>query len=155
MTVAYIYTNYLFYASASIRKVHIMEKSTSSTFCRVQPESRHGSSRVPGHAFLAWRSSWRMVVYIYYITAAGNSISSQLSSSLQGCRYGKAKAGGTAVHNIQNHTCRVTPIQPAWRVAVLGQPSSLWPHWLLNSLFKNINCLYSILYILQTFKIKL
>ncbi len=29
------------------------------------PKRRHGSTIVPGHAFLAWRSSWRMVVYIY------------------------------------------------------------------------------------------
>ncbi len=26
----------------------------------------HGSTRVPGHAFLAWNSSWRMVVYLLY-----------------------------------------------------------------------------------------
>ncbi len=39
------------------------------------PERRHGSTRIPGRVFLAWRSSWRMVVYIYYATAAGNSIS--------------------------------------------------------------------------------
>jgi hypothetical protein len=31
---------------------------------------------IAGHAFLAWRSSWRMLVHISYITAAGNSISS-------------------------------------------------------------------------------
>jgi hypothetical protein len=37
-----------------------------------------------------------MVVDIYFITAAGNSISSQLDSSCQGNRYGTEKAGGTA-----------------------------------------------------------
>jgi hypothetical protein len=34
-------------------------------------------------------------MYIYYITAAGKSISSQLDSSCQGNRYGTEKAGGT------------------------------------------------------------
>jgi hypothetical protein len=41
-------------------------------------------------------SSWRKVVYIYYITAAGNSISSQLGSFCQGNQYGMEKAGGMA-----------------------------------------------------------
>ncbi len=59
---------------------------------------RHESleSRVPGLAFLALRSSWRMVVYIYYVREAGNSISSQLGSSCEGNRYCTEKAGGTA-----------------------------------------------------------
>jgi hypothetical protein len=49
----------------------------------------------------------------------------------QGNRYGKEKAGGTArpVHDVQNHTCRVTLLRPARRAAVLGQPSRLRPHW--------------------------
>jgi hypothetical protein len=51
---------------------------------------------VQGHAFLVCRSSGRMVVYIYYITAAGNSTISQLGSTCQGNRYGTEKAGGTA-----------------------------------------------------------
>ncbi len=54
------------------------------------------STRVPGHAFLAWRSSWRMVVYIYYITSAGKPISSHLGSSCHGNRYGTEKSGGMA-----------------------------------------------------------
>ncbi len=37
-----------------------------------------------------------MVVYIYYLTAAGKSISSQLGSSCQGNRYGTEKVGGMA-----------------------------------------------------------
>ncbi len=61
-----------------------------------QPERRGGSARVPGHAFFAWRSSWRMVVYIYYTIADGNSIISQLGSTRQGNRYGTKTAGGTA-----------------------------------------------------------
>jgi hypothetical protein len=72
---------------------------TSSTDQQIHspPERRHGSTRVPGNVFLAWRSSWWMVwtMDIYYITAAGNSISSQLGSSCQGNRYRTEKAGGT------------------------------------------------------------
>ncbi len=37
-----------------------------------------------------------LVVYIYYITEAGHSISLQLDSSCQGNRYGTQKAGDTA-----------------------------------------------------------
>ncbi len=32
------------------------------------------------------------------------------------------------VHNVQNHTCLVTLLQPARRAAVLGQPSRLRSH---------------------------
>jgi hypothetical protein len=35
------------------------------------------------------------VVYIYYITLAGNSISTQLGSSFKSNRYGTEKAGST------------------------------------------------------------
>ncbi len=28
---------------------------------------KHGSTRVPGHAFLAWRSSWRIVVCVHFL----------------------------------------------------------------------------------------
>jgi hypothetical protein len=58
------------------------------------------------------------VQYIYCITSAENSIRSQLGSPCQGNRYGA-----------ENHTCRVTLLQPARRAAVLGQNSSLRPHW--------------------------
>ncbi len=62
---------------------------------------------------LTWRSSWRMVVYIYCITAAGNSIISQLGSSCQGNRYAIRKRQAVRpVYHIQNYTCRVTLIQP-------------------------------------------
>ncbi len=64
-----------------------------------------------------------MVVYIYYITAAGNSISLQLGSSCQGNWYGMEKSGGTPVHHIQDHTCQIILLQPVRLVAVLGQPS--------------------------------
>jgi hypothetical protein len=33
------------------------------------------------------------------------------------------------VHHVQNESYRVTPFLPARRAAVLGQPSSLRPHW--------------------------
>ncbi len=52
-------------------------------FSCTQPNKRHGSTRVPGHAVLAWLISWRMVAYIYYLTAAGDSICSQLGSSFR------------------------------------------------------------------------
>ncbi len=93
-----------------------------------EPERRHGSTRAPGHAFLVAHDI--LDVYIYYITAAGNSISSQLGSSYQDCRYRTEKQGIRPVHRIQNH--RVTFLQPARRAALLGQPSiySLRPHWL-------------------------
>ncbi len=45
-----------------------------------------------------------MVMYIYQITAAENSISWQQGSPCQGNEYGMEKAGGTAVHHVQNHT---------------------------------------------------
>ncbi len=85
----------------------------------VWPERRNRSTIVPGHAFLAWRSSRRMVVaYIYcttYVTAAGNSFSSQLGSSYQDNRYSTEKA------------YKITFFQPDRRAAVLGLPSSpLW-----------------------------
>ncbi len=99
-------------------------QSTQSTLYStcLDLERRHGSPRVPGHAFhalLAWRNSWRMVVYIYYITAAGNSISSQLGSSCQGslvwCE--KGRRYGLSI------TCRITLRQPARQTAVLRRPS--------------------------------
>jgi hypothetical protein len=33
------------------------------------------------------------------------------------------------VHQVQNHTCWVTPLQPARLAGVLGQHSSLRHHW--------------------------
>ncbi len=102
------------------------------------PERRHGSTRVQGHAFLAWRSSWRMVVYIYFITAAENAIVApswaapvRATGSVQ-----KSKAAGP-VHHLQNHTCWVTLTQPARRAAVKGQPSSLQPHWAYLHCYEN------------------
>jgi len=59
-----------------------------------------------------------MVVYICYIKAAGNSISSQLGSSCQGNQYGTEKAGsmGMALPS------RTTSHQPGRRAAVFSSP---------------------------------
>ncbi len=54
----------------------------------------------------AWFWSWRLVTYIYYITAAGNVIISQLSSSWQSKRYSQAGQAVRIVHHSTNHTCR-------------------------------------------------
>jgi hypothetical protein len=81
------------------------------------PERRHGSTRVAGHAFLAWHNSCRMFAYIYYITTAGNSINSQLDRAIGTVRKRQAVR---PVHHVQNHICRVTLLQPARRATVLG-----------------------------------
>ncbi len=65
--------------------VYIPNAAEGGVDSSTQLERRHGSARVPGHAFFTWHSYWRMVVnYIFYKTAAGNSISLQLGSSCQG-----------------------------------------------------------------------
>jgi hypothetical protein len=86
------------------------------------PERRLGSTRVPGHAFLAWRSSWRIVVYIYNITAAGKFHQLVDGQLLSGQLYGTEKAGGTARPSL---TKSHLPGQPVGRAAVLGLHSSL------------------------------
>ncbi len=74
--------------------------------CLREPERRHGSTIVPGYAFLAWRSSWRMIVYFYFMTSAWNSIRPQLGIFCQDNRYGTEKACGTAR---PSHTKSITP----------------------------------------------
>ncbi len=74
----------MYFVSDNLAAVYIREKAWVYYY------------RVPGHTFLAWHSLWRMVVYIYYITAAVNSISSQLGSWRLGDLYGAEKAGGMA-----------------------------------------------------------
>ncbi len=66
------------------------------------------STRVPDHAFLAWR------VVVYYTTAAGNSISSELGSSYQG----KEKSGGTARPSQTKSRVTLPPASQAGRRAV-------------------------------------
>jgi hypothetical protein len=65
---------------------------------------------------------------LYYITTAGNSISTHLGSSCKATGTVRKRQAVWPVHHIQNHTCRVTFLQPARRAAVLGQPSSIRPH---------------------------
>ncbi len=72
-------------------------RSGSTTMVFLPFRKKRWFSTVPGH-LLAWRSSWRMVVYIYFITAAGNSVSSQLGNFRHGKRYGMEKAGGAKSH---------------------------------------------------------
>ncbi len=89
----------------------------------LRTERRHGSTRV--------MPSLRMVVYICYITEAGNSISSQLGSSAQQ----QVRRRRQAVPSI---TYKTTPAgslsssQPGGPPC-LGQSSSLRPHWLRTS----------------------
>ncbi len=68
----------------------------------IGPQRRHGSTRVPGHAFLAWHSSWRTAVYVCYITSTGNSFSSQLLSG-RPVQYGKGRRYGPSI------TYKITP----------------------------------------------
>ncbi len=66
----------------------------------LRTERRQGPTRVPGHACLAWRSSWRIVVNIYFLTAAGKSAVEQLLSGNRGIRYGKGRRYGPSIaHN--------------------------------------------------------
>jgi hypothetical protein len=69
-----------------------------------------------------------MVVYIYYIAAAGHSISSPLDSPCQDNWYGTERQAVRPLHHKQNHTCWATLLQPARRATVLGQPTSLRSH---------------------------
>ncbi len=66
-------------------------------------------------------------MYIYNITAARDSISSQLVSSGQGNRYGTENAGGTA--RPSRTKSQLPGNFPLASQAMLGQPSSLRPHW--------------------------
>jgi hypothetical protein len=72
-----------------------------------------------------------MILYIYYTTAAGNSISSQLGSCCQGNRYGTEKAGGTARPSRKKTHLPVhsPPASQADR-RVGSALYSLRPHWL-------------------------
>jgi hypothetical protein len=91
-------------------------------------ERTHGSTRVPGHAFLAWCST--MVVYIYFVTAVGNSEARNRAAPVRATGTVRKRQAVRPAHHVQNHTWRVTLLQPDRRAAVLGQPSSLRPHWL-------------------------
>ncbi len=89
-----------------------------------------------------YRSTFLYVVYIYYTTVAGKSISSQLGSSCQGNRYGTEKAGGMAhPSRTKSHLPGHSP--PASQAGRrVGQ--ALWPS---ASLFiREEFCLYTLVY---------
>jgi len=104
---------------------------TKRTVLLEYPERRHVSTRVPGHAFHEWCSLWRIVVYIYYITAAGNSINSQLGSSCQGktVRYGKGRRYGPSITYKITPARSLSPPQASQVCRCVGPASSLRPHW--------------------------
>jgi hypothetical protein len=81
------------------------------------------------HAFFAWYSSWRMVVYIYYISSAPSA--RNLAAPVRANGTVRKRQAVWPVHHVQNHFCRVTLFQPAGWAAVLGHHSSLRPHCLL------------------------
>jgi hypothetical protein len=86
---------------------------------RASPERRHGSTRIPGHAFLAGRSSRRMVVYIYctitYITKFFQLLSGQP------VRYGKSRQYGPSI------TYKVTPAGSLSSSQPVGPPCWVSP----------------------------
>jgi hypothetical protein len=118
-----------------------------------RPERRHGSTRVLGHTFHAWRNSWhawtQLVVYKQAYTR-GNSwkicenswkilqcvhllfnsswefhqlAAGQLLSG-QPVRYVKGRCGTARPSRTKSHLPGHSP-----PTAVSGQPSSLRPHW--------------------------
>ncbi len=125
---------YFLCATIKHTRRHCVSSHFHHSFMRPRPERKHGSPRVSGHAFLASRSSCRMVVCIYYITSAGNSIILQLDSSCQGNRYSTEKAGGTAhpSHSKSHLPAHSPPASQAGRrIGPALQPSdslaTTWP----------------------------
>ncbi len=100
---------------------------------KLGPERRHESTRVPpGHAFLAWRSSWVLTdgcVHLRHkISWKKNSIRAR--SSCQGSRYGTEKAGST----VRPFSYKITPTGGNSAASQAGRrvgPAlySLRPHW--------------------------
>jgi hypothetical protein len=78
----------------------------------------HAGSLCSVYVHLLYNRSWK-----FHQLAAGQLLSGQPVWYVKGRRK-------RPVHYVKNHTCRVTLLQPARRAAVIGQPSSLWPHWL-------------------------
>ncbi len=72
-----------------------------------------------------------MVVYIYYITAAGIPTARSWAAPVRATGMVRKRQAVWPVHHVENHTCRcrVILLKPARRAAVLGQPSSLRSHW--------------------------
>ncbi len=71
-----------------------------------------------GCVHLLYNNSWK-----FHQLAAMQLLSGQP------VRYGKGRWYCPSI-TYKNHTCRVTLLQPARRAVVLGQSSSLRPHWL-------------------------
>jgi hypothetical protein len=123
------------YRRAIYRNIpHVLVPARSSL-----PERRHGSIRLPGHAFLARRSSWRMIVYIYY---SSWKFHQQAAGQLLPLAAGNVRKRQAVlpVYHVQKHTCRVNLPQTASRADVLGQPSSLQPHWSLPTIVNWLGC---------------
>ncbi len=94
--------------------------------CVSEPERRHGSTRVPGHAFLAHDG----VLCTFGDRSAPDRTSNVVR---QGRRH------GSFYHVYKITPSWVTLLQPARQTAVLGQLSSLRPSWL--ELFgKSVGC---------------
>ncbi len=80
---------------------------------RSNPARWHWSTRLPGHAFLAWRSSWRLVKYIYVLYNSIWKICVQFHQK----RY---LAGNWPVCFLKVPKCEIfdpfffTPIHPIW-----------------------------------------
>ncbi len=68
----------------------------------------------------SWLWSWQVVVYVFFIIAAGNSISSQLDSSCQCSRNGTARQAVRPIHHSTNHTCRGTVPQLSYAWSRVG-----------------------------------
>jgi hypothetical protein len=85
-------------------------------------------------------------VYISYMAAARNAISSQLGSSFQGRRYDTGRHGQSIM------LYWVTLLQSARRAAVLGQISSVPPHWSNKPSFteSNISTVQNRMYMYST-----
>ncbi len=89
------------------------------------PEKRHGSTAVEYQAMpflLDVQLHYNIICKFHRLAAGGQLLSGQP------VRYGKARRYGPSI------TYKIIPargilLPPAGRAAVLGQPSSLRPHW--------------------------
>jgi hypothetical protein len=117
------------------------------------PERRHGSPGEPGHAFLAWHSSWRIVVYIYLIIdisswkfhqlTAGQLLSGHLVRCAKGRLYDPSimykitPAGSLSRSQPGGPPCWAGPLAFG-HIGSLGGTKSYWQH-------RNSVILYTIL----------
>ncbi len=99
--------------------VHLYKCTYVEDSSGVGPEGRHGSTRVPGHVFLAWRIAQGGVLW----TFSGRSA---LDRSKWCSPSGQA---AWTVHHVQNHTLLGHSPLASQACRRVGQPSSLRPHW--------------------------